>query len=457
MRGISLGTVASVCDGRYFGNSPVKDKEISFITTDSRKAGEGCLFAAMRGERNDGHDFIGDAFAKGAVCCISERPVPGLSEPLILVESTAEALKKLAAYYRAQFDIPVIGVTGSVGKTTTKDMISSVLSERFTTLKNMGNFNNELGVPLTLFELRDEHELAVLEMGVSDFGEMSRLTAMARPDIAVFTVIGDAHLEFFKSRRGVLRAKAEITEGMPENGLVMLNGDDDLQSAYDFGKATLSYGLGEHCELRAENVSERGLDGTVCDIVGEGRHFTVAIPVYGKHMIYAALAAAAAGIRLGLSDSEIISGIAKYTPEEGRANVIRLKHCTIIDDCYNANPTSVLAALRSIAELEGRRVCILGDMLELGAASEQLHTETGSAAAKTGIDLIIACGPKAEAIYRGALWAGANALYYQSKDKLLAELPSLITKDDTILIKASRSMRFEDIVRAAADLELKEG
>ena len=451
MRGLTVGRIASVCGGRLTAGNANIDAEISFITTDSREASVGCLFAALRGQNHDGHDFIDAAFVQGAVCCISERLIESHGGAVIKVDSTMAALGKMAAYYRSQFDIPFIGITGSVGKTTAKEMLGHVFSERFDTLSNEGNLNNELGVPMTLFRLDGAHELAVLEMGVSDFGEMSRLTAMVRPDIAVFTVIGDAHLEFFKSRRGVMRAKAEITEGMSENGVVIINGDDELQNAWDFGKTVVRYGLGAHCDVRAENITELGLDGSVFDIVGNGRRFSATVPSYGKHMVSAALAAAAAGMLLGLSDAEISAGIAKYTPEGSRAVVRRLTRCTIIDDCYNANPTSTSAALESLSALYGRRVCILGDMRELGASSRELHTEIGLLAASLGIDLIIACGVEAEAVYRGAAGYGANAVYYQQKAKLIAELPQLITKGDTVLVKASRGMQFEDVVRAITE------
>lgn len=455
MKNLSLENIVAAVRGEYHGDFALLRREISSVTTDSRTAVEGCLFAAIKGERTDGHNYIPAVFAKGALCVLAEQMPEVAGGPVILVRSTEAALQLLAAFYRAQLETTVLGITGSVGKTTAKEMCASVLSQRFCTLKTQGNFNNELGVPLTLFRLRETHEMAVVEMGVSDFGEMRRLTAMARPDLAVYTAIGHAHLENFGDLNGVLRAKAELLEGMPEDGVVFACGDNAYLQAWDTGsRKKVLFGTTPNCDVYADKVVSLGLSGTGCDIVAGGRRIAVQIPAFGMHMVYAALAAAAVGMHLGLTDAEIAAGIAAYAPVGSRSRTLDTGWCTVIDDCYNANPTSVASALASLAALGGRRVCILGDMLELGEDSPALHRAVGRLAAECGIDLVIACGALASEIYAGAREA-ANpplALHFPDKESLFDALPRLIQRGDTVLVKASHSMAFEKIVQALENL-----
>ena len=420
--------------------------ELTAITTDSRNAVAGALFAAIVGERADGHDFLAAARDKGAVCALVAHEVE-CDLPQLIVPSTEDALQTLSAYYRSQFSLPVIGVTGSVGKTTAKEMIAAVLSRRFRTLKTEKNFNNELGVPFTLFRLRPEHEAAVVEMGISGFGEMTRLSRMVKPDIAVFTLIGDAHLEFLKSREGVLKAKGEIVSAMKPDGLVLANGDDPLLRAHDFGRETLLFGFGENCALRAVNVRGDG-EGTSCDFLWQERRIPVRIPAYGRHMVYAALMGAAVGLRLGLTDEQIAAGIADYEAVGHRSRVLKTARWTIVDDCYNSNPTSAAAAIRSLLDLGGRPAAILGDMLELGGQSEALHRQLGAFAAENGVR-VIACGELAKAIAEGA---GAGARWFETTAELMDALAELVSDGDAILVKASRRMRFEDITERLAAL-----
>lgn len=437
MKELTAEIAARLTGAKCVGTLP--DGELTAITTDSRNVISGAMFGAIAGERVDGHDYLAAAMEKGAVCALVERAVD-CALPQLVVSSTEAALQTLAAYYRDRFDIPVIGVTGSVGKTTAKEMIASVLSQRFNTLKTEKNFNNELGVPFTLFRLTPEHEAAVVEMGISDFGEMTRLTNMVKPEIAVFTLIGDAHLEFLHDRAGVLRAKGEIVSAMPENGLVIANGDDALLSKRDFGRETLLFGFGENCALRAANVQSDG-DHTRCDILWQGRSIPVCIPAYGRHMVYAALMGAAVGLRLGLSDEQIAAGIEGYETVGHRGRVLKTARFTVIDDCYNSNPTSAASAVRSMLDLGGRPVAILGDMLELGENSAALHRELGAFAAESGAK-VIACGTLAKAIAEGA---GESGCWFETTAELIAALPELVSEGDAILVKASRRMKFEDI------------
>jgi len=457
MRELRLQEVVAACGGAYRGPAEALTRRIAFVTSDSRKAGPDCLFAALRGERVDGHDFMDSAFSKGALAALCTRAPEDAAQPAVVVASVEEALCALAAYYRRKFDIPVVGVTGSVGKTTTKEMIASVLASRLRVHRTEGNLNNELGVPLTLFGLEEGHEAAVVEMGISHFGEMRRLTEIVRPTVAVITVIGHAHLEFLGDLEGVLRAKSEIIEGMPPEGVVVVNGDDELLRRAQFGLCTVRYGLDASCDVRAENVRtlENGT-ATGFELVAGERRFSVRIPAYGSHMVSAALAAAAVGIELGLSDEEIAEGVAGFETVGRRARICRLEQLTLVDDCYNANPDSCAAGLRSLRALEGRRVCILGDMLELGPDSASLHHGLGRLAARE-TELVIACGPQSRHTADGARESagpGTEVRYFTEKAALIEELPRLLRPGDVVLIKASRGMHFEDITEAVEKLKL---
>lgn len=446
MKNLTPEILAIVTAGGCLGVLP--GNEITAITTDSRAVEPGCLFAAIPGQRVDGHDFLPMAMEKGASCALVERYVEDCPLPQILVPSTEAALQQIAAFYRNQFKIPFIGVTGSVGKTTAKEMIAAVLSQRFKTLKTDKNFNNELGVPITLFRLREEHDAAVVEMGISGFGEMTRLTQMVRPDVAVFTLIGDAHLEFLENREGVLRAKAEIVRGMDPEGLVICNGDDTLLSHADFGRKTLRFGLRPNCELRAENIRTNDHFGTDCDIVYADRRMAISIPSYGQHMVYAALMGAAVGLHYGLSDKEIAAGIASFENVGHRDRIIQTDFITIIDDCYNANPSSCRSAVDSMAQLPGRKVCILGDMLELGPEGPALHRSLGEYAASQGAH-VVACG---ELSRHTAAGAGEGSRWFENTAQLIDALPDMIRPGDSVLVKASRRMKFEDITEALSKI-----
>ena len=450
MKGITPRIIAKVCGGTFVGDAAALDKEIAFVTRDSREAAEGCLFAAIPGERVDGHDFLEMCREKGAVCALCQREVENTGLPYVLVENTQTALGALSAYYREQFHIPVIGITGSVGKTSAKEMIASVLSQRFNTLKTQGNYNNELGVPLTLFGLNDSHEAAVIEMGISDFGEMERLTAMVHPTAAVITTVGYSHLECLGDLDGVLRAKTAITQGMKQGGMLMVNGDDEKLRSYEGYSNKLCYGLEENSAVRAENIRALGLDGMELTIVSGERRIPVKINAFGDHLVYAALAAASVGMMLGLSDDEIAAGIACYEVVGRRSRAVNAGSFVVIDDCYNANPNSVTSALRSLTLPAGRKVAVLGDMLELGAESEKLHGMVGDFAGDRA-ELVITQGKMSQFISEAAAQK-TKAVHFEQKAELIAALPELILPGDVVLVKASRGMRFEDITEALMSL-----
>ena len=457
MQGMTLEKIVSACQGTYYGPKEMLSKCVSMITTDSRCIEKDCLFVAIKGARADGNDFVPAAYENGALCCLSEKEMAGDGQkmPYIVVESCFQALKDMAKLYRSTMDTKVIGITGSVGKTTTKEMVASVLSERFCTLKTQGNFNNEVGVPLTLFRLRKEHEAAVVEMGISDFGEMTRLSAMVCPDDCIITNIGQCHLENLQDRDGVLRAKTEIFTSMNPTGTIYLNGEDDkLITVKEDGKKKLTFfGLGSQNKVYAKKIEKLGLKGTKVTIASPVAEFEVSIPVPGEHMVLNALAAASVALDLGMRPEEIQAGIAKFRPVGGHSDLVETERFTILNDCYNANPVSMKAGLDVLSEAAGRKVAIVGDMFELGSEERQMHHEIGTYAAGKGISLLLCIGELARAYYEGAKEVSGNEMecrYYQTKEEALEDIESLLQNGDTILVKASHGMHFEKIV---AELE----
>ncbi len=449
MKHMTLAEITRASRGVYHGDSALAAVEVSSVTIDSRKVVKGSLFIAIKGARVDGHDLIPQTMESGALCALSERDLGDAPFPYILVDSCRQALKDLAEHYRRSLDIRVVGISGSVGKTSTKEMIASVLSQRYRVLKTEGNFNNEVGLPLTVFRIREEHEVAVLEMGISDFGEMTRLARIARPDICVITNIGCAHLEQLKDRDGILKAKTEMFAFMNPNGQILLNGDDDKLRTYtpENGLQPVYFGLGEHCSFRAEQVVDQGLRGTDAEFVTPDSRFSAHISIPGSHMVHNAMAGTAVGRLLGLTDSEIQAGIEALVPLAGRNHLIETDTFVIIDDCYNANPASMKASLDVLAKADTRTAAILGDMGELGDNWKALHREVGRYAAELGIQILICIGEMAEEIAAGAWEAGApEVCHYADKQGFFAELDRLLKPGDSILVKASHMMEFPEIV-----------
>lgn len=444
MKGLTVGD-AAIITGGVLVNCTTENCAIEDVVIDSRKASCGSMFAALKGEHVDGHDYIAKAFELGAVCALAERVSEGVCGTVIVVPDVREALRTLAESYRMRFDIPVIGITGSVGKTTAKEMTASVLSTRFNVLKTEKNLNNELGVPLTVFRLEPEHEAAVIEMGISDFGEMSRLASIVRPTAAIYTLIGHAHLERLHDRAGVLKAKTEMVGFMPDDAVLFLNADDDLLSAYECGKKRVLFGTGDSADVRAENIMITD-SGTDCDIVCADRRIPVHIASYGRHMVYAALEGAAVGVMMGLTDDEIRRGIAGYQTVGRRASIVNTGYITLVDDCYNANPDSVKCAVDSLRELSGRKVCILGDMLEMGENVRELHEEVGAYAEEKGAELLLTVGERSK--YTAGAVRNIESFHFDTNAELIDKLPELICKGDTVLVKASNSMRFDEISEA---------
>lgn len=470
MKNMTLERIAAVCDGVYIGDDSQKHSEVQGVVIDSRLVEPGYLFIPIRGEKVDGHRFIPEVFQKGALAAFSERELADPAGPYILVVSAAVAMKKLAAYYRRSLDIKVVGITGSVGKTSTKEMIASVLSQKYRVLKTEGNYNNEIGLPLTIFKIRQEHEVAVLEMGISEFGEMHRLAEMAHPDICVITNIGLCHLENLHTRDGILKAKTESFEHLAEDGVAVLNGDDDKLSEKKTvnGKPAIFYGIGKEAkniptedggrflaekQVYATRVKAVGLNKTTALIHAKDEAFPVEIPIAGEHNVYNALAAVCVAKQLGLSVSEMKQGIESVQTIGGRSNLIRQNGITIIDDCYNANPVSMKASIDVLSKAGGRKVAVLGDMGELGAEERKLHYMVGEHFRGKGIDILFAAGALSEEIAEAVrLCSPETQVYYEStKEDMKGKLLSCIKTGDTILVKASHFMGFPEIVKSLSE------
>ena len=451
MKNMTLENIAKACGGQLFGK--MEQMEIEHVVTDSRQAGKNDLFVALKGEKTDGHRFIPQILEKGAAALCEVAP-EGAEGPYIVVPDALKALRDIAEFYRSFLQIPIIGITGSVGKTSTKECIASVLAQKYSVLKTEGNFNNEIGVPLTLLRIREEHQVAVVEMGINHFGEMHRLSSMVKPSLVIMTNIGQCHLEFLGDRDGVLKAKSEIFDFLQEDGTVIVNGDDDKLITLEKvnGKPVVTYGKGTGNSCYAEILENKGLFGTKMLIHTPKDTFEATIPLPGEHMIYNALAATAVGITLGLTGEEIAAGIGAVQPSSGRCNIISCKDRVLIDDCYNANPVSTCAAIDLLEKADTRKVAVLGDMFELGDDEAKMHAQVGEHAVEKGIDLLICVGELSEHMAKAAEslaekeGKAVKVVYYKEKDKMLSEIENLLEPEDTILIKASHGMGFAEVV-----------
>ena len=420
---------------------------VTGVTTDSRAVQPGQLFIPLVGERFDGHAYISKALDGGAAGCLTaaapETLLPG--KLYIQVADTRLALKALASWYRDKFDLPVVQVTGSAGKTTTKEMIASVLSQRYNTLRTEGNFNNDIGAPLTLLRLMPEHQAAVVETGMNHFGEIRYLGEMVRPDIAVITNVGDAHIENLgNTRQGILRAKCEIFENLTPEGVAVLNGDDELLNTVTLPQTILRCGVGDGCGVRVTDIDDRGLEGVACTVTIEGEHYRLTTSAPGRYMIYPMAMAAAIGRRLGLTGEEIAAGVAAYTTVGSRMHLIRLPgERLVIDDCYNANPQSMAEGLRMLAASPAQhRVAVLGDMGELGQLTAQAHRDMGALTRRLGLTAV-AVGEKMHALTE----TDPQAQWFATVEEAMPAIRQLFTPGTAVLVKASHAMHFERIVK----------
>lgn len=447
MKYFSVSDIAGITGGVLFGDGNIPVGE---IVIDSRLIKEGDLFAAFKGEKVDGHDYIGAALDKGASCCLVERMPDERGGNIILVDDVQHAIEKIGTACRKKISIPVIGVTGSVGKTTAKEMVYAVLSQRWNVLKTDGNHNNQIGVPMTLSRIEREHEAAVIEMGISGFGEMSLLASMARPTVGVFTYIGHAHLEFLHDLDGVFKAKTEMLDYMDEDAPLIINGDDEKLIRLKNRRNVISFGLGEGCDVRAQDIAVHPDGSTSCTIKYQNKKIDAFIPAYGQHMVYAAAEGAAAGFVMGLTCDEIRNGIAAYKTVGRRGAVTDTGFITLVDDCYNANPDSMNCAVDSLMKMRGRHVCVLSDMREQGEDSPKMHAAVGEYIKNKGVELVLAYGEMSRFLCEKA---GERAVYFDSKEELIEQLPRYIKKGDCVLVKASLGMHLEAASEALKAME----
>ncbi len=443
MKKLELTAVATAVNGTLFGEGSFKG-----VYTDSRKPVKGGLFVALEGEKFDGHDFIINAEKDGAAAVMCRKKCETML-PVIYVEDTKKALLALASYYRGLFDIPVVGLTGSVGKTTTKEMTHLVVSSKYNAIKTQGNLNNDIGMPLTLFGIEEETEAAVIEMGMNHKGEISVLTAVSRPDVAIITNIGVSHIENLGSRDNILKAKLEVLEGMKKGSPLILNGDNDLLcNVKNDDYNIITFGIdNKNCDVLATDI-EVCADGTVCNVLYCNEKYKMYVPVAGMHNVYNAMSAFAAGVCVGVAPETAAQAIAKYVPEGMRQKTVVKNGITFIEDCYNASPDSVKAGVNTLAGIGAKRtVAVLGDMLELGDYSENAHRQCGSYVAEKKIDLLFAYGKESEFTADEARKSGLkNTFCFSDADSLGKELASVLKPGDAVLFKASRGMKLENVI-----------
>ncbi len=450
MQPLKIKDIVKACKGELVVGDP--ETKIKGVSTDTRTLSSGDLFFALTGENSDGHKFLADALLKGAAGIVVSKKVEARCLT-IRVDDTLRALGDLAADYRSRFEPTLVGVTGSVGKTTTKEMIAAVLAPLGPVLKNQGNFNNEIGLPITLLGLASRHKAAVVEMAMRGPGQIEYLANIARPHIGVITNIHMSHIEYLGSIEAIADAKGELLDVLPKDGAAVLNADDAFFDALSrrSNAKIISFGESDRADVRAFSV---GLDSRGCcqfKVATPSGEFDVEIPVPGEHNIKDALAAIAVGEFLGISHEDMQNALAKYKPPEKRSNVIPTRQgVVVVDDTYNASPASMISALKTLSMMEGgRKIAVLGDMLELGEHALSAHMEVGAAVYESGVDMLFTAGQLGKLIARGAIDAGmpvANVNEFDDSWQVARELPRKLLEQDVVLVKGSRSMRMERVV-----------
>jgi UDP-N-acetylmuramoyl-tripeptide--D-alanyl-D-alanine ligase len=416
---------------------------------DSRTVGPGQLFFAVKGERLDGHDFVEQALGRGAVAAVVRKNqlgrYPGQTR-LLAVEDTLVALQTLATAVRKHWGKPLIAVTGSAGKTTTKEAIAHVLNARFRVLKSEGNFNNHFGLPLMLLKLEPEYDVAVIEMGMSHAGEIQALAKIAQPEIGVVTNVAPVHLEFFDSLAGIARAKYELIESLPAGAVAVLNGDDEYVSQFgrDFKGKVVMYGTRTTADVRAENIRTKGAEGAEFDVVIPGVREHAKLPLVGEHNVLNALAAVAVGLERGLKPSEAVAALATLAASDKRGQVLQVGNITVINDCYNSNPKALEAMVDALAGMSAkRRIVVAGEMLELGPAGDEMHRRAGQHVAEKKIDVLVGVRGLARAMVEGGRLAGIRAEFVATPEEAGEWLARESRDGDVILFKASRGVKLE--------------
>lgn len=422
-----------------------KDDEINFFSQDSRQMTNGGMYIPLKGERFDGHDFIESAFQTGAQAIISEKDVSYEDKIVIKVKDTYQALKDMASYLRSHRPVKVVGVTGSVGKTSTRDMVYSVVKQKYKTLKTEGNYNNEIGLPLTILRYHDE-EVLVLEMGMNHLQEMSRLSMIARPDIACITNVGTAHIGELGSRENILKAKLEITDGMKDGTTLIINQDNDMLQTVDLPHLNVvRVGKSKEASIQASHIVLEETKSSF-EVEYQGKKEIIEVPVQGEHNISNALIAIAVGIELNIPLEDIKKGIQEFKLTKNRMDILEKNHKTVIDGTYNASVDSMKSSIDVLANYKKRKVAILADMLELGNYSQQLHEEVGSYVASKGIDVLVCVGKEAKYIYQKAKESMNDVYYFETNQEVIDHLDTLLKEDDVILVKGSHSMNLKEVV-----------
>ncbi len=424
--------------------------EILEICTDSRVAGPGSLFIAIEGEHLDGHDYIEKALERGATCILAHKDGSWSADKVLRVKDTLRGLLDIAAYYRTKYKPHVIGITGSVGKTTTKDMVAAVLESGFTTIKTIGNQNNEIGAPKTILSIDGNTQAAVIEMGMCGFGEIQDLAQAARPEIGVITNIGVSHMELLGSRENILKAKLELADCLPDGATLFLCGDNDLLRNVKIPRLNVVfYGMeNPDCQVRGEVTRSTPLN-TWFTIHWQGKNWQACIPGCGNHLVQNALVAFAIGVTLGLPADKAVEALKNYVPSGMRQKVVEAGGVTVVEDCYNASPDSMVAAIKTLSAFPktGRKILVLSDMLELGDISKQSHYDVGVYAAKSGVDTLLAFGEEGAQYVKGASESGLkDARWFEQKSEVAPAIISILQQGDLIWFKASRAMKLEEVL-----------
>jgi UDP-N-acetylmuramoyl-tripeptide--D-alanyl-D-alanine ligase len=444
---IAISEIARATGGRILHGAS-GDAKATGISVDSRTLKPGALFVPIVGDNFDGHDYLAQAQAGGAVAAFTSRAAATADIPLILVADTRRALLDLAGHYRRTAGVKVVAVTGSAGKTTTKDMMACIFSRAYRTKKTIKNYNNDIGMPLSVFTLEPGDEYIILEMGMNHAGEIRGLSMAGAPDIAIITHIGDAHIENFENRTGILHAKLEIVEGLAPGGTVILNGDDPLLTGDIAREKTDGMRVLYPSRENILSTAPDGLNGTRCVFTWGGAEVAVHVPLPGAHMVMNALLATVAALESGVPPQEISTAFDEFEPAEGRLRVLHTRGMTVINDVYNASPASVQAAIDVLAAEEGRRVAVLGDMAELGNTAAMHHREAGSHAAKAGVDVLVAIGPHSLDMFEAFCAAAPRrtAMHFFTVPSFMAEMDALFAEGDIVLVKAANSMKFDQII-----------
>ncbi len=444
---VKVSDIAAAAEGKLLCGD--ENTVITSFITDSREAKAGAMFVPIRGERADGHSYIPAVLEGPAAAAFTDHEIPLGEKPLVLVKDCREALQRAAAWYRDQFDIPIVGITGSVGKTTAKEMVAQALSAQFRVLKTAGNQNSQVGVPITVCGLRKDHTAAVVEMGVSMPGEMARIAGVVKPTCAVMTNIGVSHIEFMKTRENILAEKVRIADYLPPDGALFVNGDDDLLPTLKetMGSRVVTFGLGPTCDWRAFGLNEadKGTFFTCQSPAGERTELFV--PAAGEHNVRNALCAMAVARYLGVPAGDVVRAISAYKAPAMRQQMVEANGLLIIDDSYNASPDSMRSAIDvlSTRPVTGKRAAVLADMLELGDFSQQGHYQVGQYAKERGVELLVAVGPLSREIAAGY---GEGARWFATNQEAAAFLRDALRPGDAVLVKGSRGMKTDEIVAA---------